>query len=195
MVLQLLPLIEERRIIYGKEGKCIACNEPNPKISEVEELVKIYGTWIDVDSADGVSMYITWENNSEKEIKYITFDAELYNRVNDPLACNIRNYTTAELKQTGPFPQGKGNYICFFRDVVFKGIQVSVDDESNDIRNGWCEIFWENVWYNSTAHYAKIVGVSIEYMDGTTYSCHDSSVFDCLGIINVNVNDKYTNYA
>lgn len=179
---------------YDKTGNCADCGTKNPKISELEEALKIYGTWIKVNSADGVSMYITWDNNSEKEIKYITFKVQLYNRVNDPVDCTIRKQSIEYLQQTGPIPQGKGNYIAFFRDVVFKGIEVSVAEESKDLDNGWSGVRWENIWYNSDAYYAKVIGVNVEYMDGTTYSCNGEDLFDSLGITNLNVKDDYTKY-
>ena len=180
---------------------CSNCNEPDPVFAnalELSERIKIYGTYIDVNSADGVSVYITWENKSNKEIKYMYFRVELYNRVHDKLDCDISGDYEQWLKQTGPIPQGKGMY-----DVTSSSLDgvdrkflpdISYDEYKNDDNNGWADRYWENMWYNSSAHYVKITGVEIEYMDGTTYTMCDEEAFDQLDITNVTQSESVYDY-
>ncbi len=174
---------------------CSNCNEPDPVFSNalaVAERVKIYGTYIHVNSADGVSVYITWENRSSKEIKYIYFRVELFNRVNDRLDCDISGDYEKWLKQTGPIPQGKGMYNGGAGRHFLP--EVSNSEHDRDESNGWASRYWDNMWYNSTAHYVKVTGIEIEYMDGSTYTMHDKEAFDKLNIINVSQSESVRDY-
>ena len=92
------------------------------------------------NSAGGVSVFIDWQNISEKEIKYLTFTVVPYNRVNDIAPSSIGNTIEAHLRATGPF-------------------------SSNHIQKN---TGYRNVWYNSTISYIKIVGIEIIYMDDET---------------------------
>ena len=184
---------------YDSKGICTACHTENPKLTELKERVTIYGTFITVNSADGVNLYITWENESTKEIKYITFAVQLYNKVNDPIVCQIRKNPLEYVQQVGPVPQGKGMYTSARTDAygyaaIFKDERVSFDQFKEDKANGWAEQRWDTVWYNSSAHYAKVVGVEIEYMDGSMYSCQEQSVLDCIGALYLNRNQDKNQY-
>ena len=166
----------------------------------IKERVKIYGTYIHVNSADGVSVYIQWENLSQKEIKYIYFKTELYNRVNDLLSCDVSDDEAQWLYQTGPIPQGKGMYNCISVSSSNGGDRpfrpdVSYSEYKEDEENGWEGQYWDCIWYNSQAYYVKIVGIEIEYMDGTVFSETNRSVFEQLDIINLNINQPAYNYT
>lgn len=102
------------------------------------------------NSADGVDLRIQWKNNSEKTIKYITFECVPYNAVDDIVFSEIGYRSTFRGRVTGPIDYGDG------------GGNV-----------------WENAWYNSTIEYVKLVGIDIEYMDGTEINLSES---DCLMI-------------
>lgn len=185
-----------------ENGECETCGKTDPvydTVAKFNSRIKIYGTSIYVDSAGGVSVYLTWENKSEKEIKYMYFRVELYNRVNDLLDCDISGKTSMVVRQTGPIPYGKGSYSGKF--VYTRTAQkhfipgtISRDEYDSDKDNGWAEQYWDNVWYNSTAHYIKITGIQIEYMDGTIYKMLDENFFDNLGIINVTKSDSLYDY-
>lgn len=191
----------------AKEGTALGHTNPNGICSrcgkesyDINNVLKIYGTYIFVDSADGVSVYLTWENKSQKEIKYIYFRVELYNRVNEQLDCDITGKMTYNLKQTGPIPYGKGMYDCCgvshgsMNDRYFISSKVSYEQYRSDEENHWAGRYWDNIWYNSEAHYVKITGVQIEYMDGTEYSVLDKNVFDKMGIINVTQSQSIYDY-
>ena len=57
----------------------------------------------EINSADGVSFYLYWNNHSDKAIKYIHFYVTPYNRVNDPLKCDITGDSNVDCYETGPF--------------------------------------------------------------------------------------------
>lgn len=187
-----------------ENGKCKRCQEPDPiytAISNLNNRVKIYGTHIYLNSADGVSIYIEWENVYYKEIKYIYFQAELYNRVGDVLSCDISDKEAQWLSQTGPIPKGKGMYSSAGGVSSSSGAKrpfrpdVSYSEYKEDDENGWADRYWDCIWYNSQAYYVKIVGVEIEYMDGTTYTETNRNVFDQLDIVNLNINQDSYEYV
>ncbi len=187
-----------------ENGKCMTCGKTDPissAISDLNSRIKIYGTHIYKNSADGVSVYIEWENLHNKEIKYIYFKTELYNRVNDVIACDISDEKAKWLSQTGPIPQGKGMYSSAggvsFSSPVARPFRpdVSYSEYEEDEENGWAEQYWDCIWYNSQAYYVKIVGVEIEYMDGTTFSDTNRNVFEQLDIINLNINQHSYDYG
>jgi len=90
------------------------------------------------NSAAGVNLYIDYRNIGTEKIKYITFGVVPYNRVDDPVSCNITRKSLQYCKITGPIDIGIDLNACF-----------------------------ENVWYNSTISYAKIQSIEITYMDNT----------------------------
>ena len=150
----------------------------------IKELIKVYGLKMTMNSANGVNVYVDWENLSEKEIKYMHFNLELYNRVGDALTCDIADKKDIWIYQTGPIPQGKGMYnvYSYNSDVAQRPFRsdVSYSEYKNDNRNGWEGIYWDSVWYNSQAYCVKIIGVKIEYQDGTVFTAKDYSFSDNL---------------
>ena len=91
------------------------------------------------NSAGGVNATINWRNESDNEIKYITFDVEPFNAVDDSVSCEIRRNSSVDLEFTGPFRSGSRN--------------TSTE---------------RNVWYNKDIRRAQLNEVEIEFMDGTT---------------------------
>lgn len=101
------------------------------------------------NSASGVDLYITWTNNSNKTIKYITFKVTPYNAVGDAQYCNIRNYSEFSGKVTGPINAGQ-----------------TYGDGG----------VWSNAWYNSTIKNAKLNEIDIIYMDNSTATIDSNTV-------------------
>ncbi|MCR5829682.1 MAG: hypothetical protein K6F93_04930 [Lachnospiraceae bacterium] len=102
--------------------------------------------WVsEPDSAGGVKLYVNFENKSEKEIKYAYFDVAMYNAVGD---IDLGKYTTSlgndkdyvSLCATGPFKKGEG---------------------LSGTREYWGK------YYSFQIKTAKLLGVTIQYMDGT----------------------------
>jgi hypothetical protein len=99
--------------------------------------------------AGGVSCYITFKNNSEKVIKYITFYVEAINGVNDVVKGEYNEYYVIKLGVTGP-------------------IYKKYNKKRN--RANTHTMFWDCVWYNNTIKDANIIMFEIEYIDGEKYS-------------------------
>lgn len=136
-------------------GICDRCNvRQGWTKEEIQNIVKIHDVSVyEINSADGVSMNISWTNTSNKTIKYIHFYVEPYNAVNDKMTCDIRDHSLFDAYVTGPCEPGyKGyKYLHFYEDGVpqYKGT------------------IWENCWYNSTIRTIDLVGIKIIYMDNT----------------------------
>ena len=54
------------------------------------------------NSAGGVDLNIVLKNISDKTIKYVVFSVEAFNRVDDPVRCDIRNDKYFRGRDTGP---------------------------------------------------------------------------------------------
>ncbi|MCT8335803.1 hypothetical protein NUH30_19105 [Leptospira sp. 85282-16] len=90
----------------------------------------------DINSAGGVTIEMEIENLSMETIKYIEFELELFNAVNDRIKCDIRLYHTASANITGP-----------------------IDTKATN------KYYWENLWYNHSAEYITIKNVKIIYFN------------------------------
>lgn len=104
------------------------------------------------NSADGVGVTLYFTNKSpDKTIKYLNVTVQPYNAVGDSLSCDIRGYSRYTLEVTGPFAPGKG---------------LSAADS-------W---WWPNAWYNSRIKTIKLVGLTIEYADGSFESLNSDEL-------------------
>lgn len=125
---------------------------------KVHEIIQIHELKVEeINSAGGVDVRISWTNKSPKTIKYITFIVEPYNAVGDRVRCTIRDRDSARLYETGPIEQGGGSE--WFAPA-----------------SCWIGSTWEAVWYNNTVVTLKLVGVEIEYMDGTKEEIEDEEL-------------------
>src|SRR5437899_10331612 len=62
------------------------------------------------NSADGIDIFVTWKNISERDIKYVYLTAGLKNRVGDWVAGEITGNKSVTLKFTGPFKPGQNHW-------------------------------------------------------------------------------------
>lgn len=99
------------------------------------------------DSAGGVGVRINIKNDSEKAIKYATFEVIPYNAVNDVVSSSIGGKTKAQLELTGPIEPG-----------------------------GRAVPKWTGVWYNSTISTVKILQIEIIYMDGSCETIKEKDI-------------------
>lgn len=90
------------------------------------------------NSAGGNDVKISFRNDSNNDIKYVTFLTEAINAVGDVVPCTLRGNSITRLQATGPYAK-------------------------NTIQN----LYWENVWYNNSVKSARIVGIEIEFINGT----------------------------
>ena len=90
------------------------------------------------NSAGGCDMTINYRNISKKAIKYAVFVCKFYNAVDDEVACEIRGFRNFRGQDTGPI-----NY------WEYSGCH------------------WGCPIYNWSARKMEIIGIEIDYMDGT----------------------------
>jgi len=122
-------------------GICSICNERVEKLSPVT----IVGMRYTTDSVGGVEWTFKIRNNTDKEIKYITFQWTCYNAVGDQIRDEITGKTYVRIKYTGPLGAG---------------------ETTGKKRN-------TTLFYNNTYNNAKINEITVEYMDGTTESINE----------------------
>lgn len=127
-------------------------NEEEEKVADVDfrNNIQILSASTDTPSrSGGVDLHIKWKNTSDKTVKYITFACNLYNAVDDMVACDLKKQYTFRGKVTGPIEPG-----TIYGDNTL----------------------WENAWWNNSGKYPKIIGIEIEYMDGTEIEIPESRI-------------------
>ena len=117
------------------------------KLQQTIKLLKVYTS--NPNSAGGVDLHVAWQNLSEKTIKYISFESIPYNAVDDPVKCTIRQTSSFKGQVTGPIEPG----------TVY----------GENYR-------WSCAWYNNTIKRAAIVGVKIDYMDGSSVTIGQNDI-------------------
>ncbi len=123
---------------------------------DYDNLISVVGIVTSVpNSAGGVDINVRWDIISNKDIKYVTFTVAAYNAVDDTVYCEISGNNTANLKLTGPCQSGYSSYVI---PETYKSGITSKKYVDN--------VRLENVWYNKTIEYAKLISVKIEFMDG-----------------------------
>jgi hypothetical protein len=101
------------------------------------------------NSADGVTLRFGVANiSSTKTVKYVRSTWKLFNSVGDPVKGDNSGESIARAKLTGPLSPREAATAKF-----------------------------ENVWYSSTATCAELRGLQVEFIDGTTFSTTDFSLF------------------
>ena len=107
----------------------------------MRELLRLDYFYIDqINSAGGIEICFDATNLNRKEIKYIRFYVDLYNRVGDRIVDEITDKSSVYVEITGPIK---------YKDSV----------EFEDI-----------IGYNDTCGRVEIEDITIVYMDGTSYT-------------------------
>lgn len=141
LVKEIQDIRDKEAIRIKKEQEKILAEQNKSAKEKVRSILRISKLFASKpNSANGVDLNIYWKNNSDKVIKYIVFQVEAYNAVNDIVFSEIGSHSKYNAQDTGPYKKGEG--------------------ESGDS-------YWENAWYNSTIKSVKLTNVDIEYMDGT----------------------------
>lgn len=90
------------------------------------------------NAAGGISVKLSFKNNTDKTIKYLRFPFVPYNAVGDEVKCTVTDVSLFPGRLTGPFAPGE--------------VQTAS---------------WQNVWYNHTITTVKLSYVLCEFMDGS----------------------------
>ena len=117
-------------------GVCSRCHETIKKQSPVT----FVGMRYTIDYVGGVEWTFKIRNNTDKEIKYITFQWTCYNAVGDPISDEISGKTYVRIRFTGPLGPGE-----------------TTDKKRNT-----------TLFYNHSYANMKWNEITVEYMDGTT---------------------------
>lgn len=129
-------------ILLEKNKEYAAIIGKTPRLDGLGKVIDIYSLNLSSpNSAAGCDVELYYTNNSPKTIKYLIWRGTIYNAVNDPVFCEIRNTSSFSGKDTGPIESG---------------------------RNGGG--IWENVIYNYSAKEIRLNSIHIDYMDGSSYN-------------------------
>lgn len=173
---------------------------------EVKSIIALARAEIsNINSADGVDISFYWRNNSDKQIKYITFRANVYNAVNDIISDDISGKDVFACKLTGPvepfaeFLENAKSDFSYASDLYYNNDSILLDDNlglcycGSDIdpqtgvrtrfaipETDYDKLTWnttfETVMYNPTAYYVNIDSIDIEYMDGSEVTLNSDEV-------------------
>jgi hypothetical protein len=118
------------------------------RVKDVKHSIKIKSAYLShPNSAGGVDAYFYYKNCSDKTIKYLIWEGMPINAVGDPVTCEIRDYSIFHGRDTGPVkPNASGGGV------------------------------WGCAWYNWTAKKLEIIGVRIEYTDGSVFEIKEEEI-------------------
>ena len=138
------------------------------QINDAKNSIKITTLKVsEPNSAGGVDVFIDFYNRSNKTIKYVYYNVQAYNAVDDPVSCEITRDSTSMLKFTGPVASGAySNNQAEYDEAINNWNNRSSDDDwlvPTELQN----TFWECVWYNYSIKYCKILSVEIVFMDNS----------------------------
>lgn len=178
----------------------------NMTAEEVTSIISISRAKIaKVNSVGGADVVLNWRNNSDKSIKYITFNISVYNAVSDIITDEISGKSQFKCRLTGPIEpitekieNAKTNfiesmYLYYNNDSIllddnlglcYCGIDI---DPNTGVRTRFAipeseydkltiKTEFETVLYNSTARYVEINAIDIEYMDGSDVTLNSNEV-------------------
>lgn len=84
-------------------GENITTAEPeSTPVPSNKDNVEVLAIEFEMNSVGGVTPTVYWKNNSGKQIKYADFYMVPYNKVNDPLSCDITGASEKYMNVTGP---------------------------------------------------------------------------------------------
>lgn len=118
------------------------------------------------NSAGGCDYELNFTNMSKKTIKYLDWYGIIYNRVNDPIECEIRRTGSFSGRCTGPIGSG-------------------VDEDC----------YWDCVIYNNSAATIKINKIRIEYIDGTTTYLNEIDIEALINAPSTDISSMYNKDA
>jgi len=133
----------------SRHNGLVVTNKPIIKISNIYIGHESYDGWIyEPNSAGGVSISYSYQNLSNKVIKYISFYFIPYNAVHDSVTCRTTYKSENSVTATGPIQPNIWNNGCLF----------------------------QNAWYNNTIIDVKVSKVEIEYMDGSMVTASGAGI-------------------
>ncbi|SDZ79066.1 hypothetical protein SAMN05216349_10163 [Oribacterium sp. KHPX15] len=125
----------------------------------------------------GISPNIYFINSSGKIINAIVFTVTPYDARHNVATCEITGNSTVEQSVTGPFypddPYSLGQYILGEDGNVHKTSLVTVSDNARTFNNF---VLLDHLWLSKTVSTYAIVGIKLQYADGTWETVEPNSV-------------------
>lgn len=101
----------------------------------------------------GRDLHIRWTNTSGKSILSITFLVEAMDAFGNPAICNRGGYSLYQAAADGPFANGEG-----------------MAENS----------YWQSAWYNSVIENVNLLGIFIDYADGSSEEISEPTALEAL---------------
>ena len=125
----------------------------------------------------GISPNIYFINSSGKIINSIVFTVTPYDARHNVTTCEITGNSTVDRTATGPFypddPYSLGKYILGEDGNVHKTSLVTVSDNARTFNNF---VLLDHLWLSKTVSTYAIVGIKLQYADGTEETVEPNSV-------------------
>ena len=125
----------------------------------------------------GISPNIYFINSSGKIINSIVFTVTPYDARHNVTTCEITGNSTVDRTATGPFypddPYSLGKYILGEDGNVHKTSSVTVSDNAKTFNNF---VLLDHLWLSKTVSTYAIVGIKLQYADGTEETVNPNSV-------------------
>ena len=125
----------------------------------------------------GISPNIYFINSSGKIINSIVFTVTPYDARHNVTTCEITGNSTVDRTATGPFypddPYSLGKYILGTDGNVHKTSLVTVSDNARTFNNF---VLLDHLWLSKTVSTYAIVGIKLQYADGTEETVEPNSV-------------------
>lgn len=125
----------------------------------------------------GISPNIYFINSSGKIINSIVFTVTPYDAKHNVTTCEITGNSTVNRTATGPFypddPYSLGKYILGTDGNVHETSSVTVSDNARTFNN---YVLLDHLWFSKTVSTYAIVGIKLQYADGTEETVEPNSV-------------------
>ena len=134
---------------------CVFSNNSSKPVITIKSI-----NW-DINSADGVEPTIEYKNNSEKQIAYIYFHVQFFDRMGYPTYCSIQNTDTQTMRVVGPIEAGASK-TSYWDPVIYnssvgavKPLYIEVkftDGSSRRIENTTGQYWYSSAYYGGELH-------------------------------------------
>lgn len=169
--------------------------------------VQVYYTYAHKNSVGGVEPTIGWRNTSGKTIKYVDWYLTAYNRVGDPVRCEISGKSSAVAEEVGPIapyvPVSGYGFGYYFGPNNLTGLSDNSNNYSYCITSNYSfftpeenlnfgylltpdeiqnavydhKSEFEVCWYNSSISTFRISKAVVTFMDGSKTTVSGSEIY------------------
>ena len=144
---------------------------------KIQSIIRLGGAVVDkIDSAGGVSIYVYWRNESDKEIKYLRFYVTPYNAVGDRVNSEIGNKSTTQCYITGPLPKSSSKYKDRKDDNYFFFCSPNNSWELVLFYNG----YYEYSYYTNPNDWSLNQYKTVQLTESQMVNAFQGSYFDCV---------------